>query len=197
LKQPFSVQDAEDMTTEKFGASFFMEKNDNGSGPPQSKVEFIKESIMRFQGVFDLDSSKKRWEVLAAFAVMLTDIYLCVSGRMKTLVYEYCLSDLFGKKVLVVQEGLQGEQVRVSKASCDTGEEKEGGDTSQLYTPSMDAELQSACHAVTNSWMLNLQQPQQQEGIDSGVVNASFSLSPISIQPEIRSDGVRRDEQPL
>ena len=41
---------------------------------------------------------------------MLTDIYLCVSGRMKTLVYEYCLSALFEQRVLVVVD----KKVRVN-----------------------------------------------------------------------------------
>ena len=199
LKRPFSLQDAKDMTTEKFVASFSVERKDNNVSKSQSRVESIRESIMSFQEVFvnDLHSSMKRWEVLAAFAVMLTDIYLCVSGRMKTLVYEYCLSALLEQHVLVV---VNGREVRVNNVSSGTGkekeaapEEKQGGETNQLYTHAMDVELQRACHAITNSWMFNLQQQQQQqeEEIHSGGVSnvkASFLTESIKIPSEIRSE---------
>ena len=199
LKRPFSLKDANKMTTETFVASFFVGKKENNDSKSQnSRVESIRDSIMSFQEDFvkDLHSSMKRWEVLAAFAVMLTDIYLCVSGRMKTLVYEYCLSALFEQRVLVVID----KKVRVNTVSSATGEEKEatpeekqGGETCPLYTQAMDAELQRACHAITNSWMFNLQQQQQQqqEEIDSGGVSnvkVSFFASSISIQSEIRSE---------
>ena len=197
LKRPFSLKDANKMTTETFVASFFVGKKDNNDSKSQnSRVESIRDSIMSFQEDFvkDLHSSMKRWEVLAAFAVMLTDIYLCVSGRMKTLVYEYCLSALFEQRVLVVVD----KNVRVNTVRSATGEEKEatpeekqGGETCPLYTQAMDAELQRACHAITNSWMFNLQQQQQEEEIDSGGasnVKVSFFASSISIQSEIRSE---------